>query len=49
VYAAYGGVYLAVALLWLYKVDGVSLTRWDLAGTAVVLIGVGIIISGGWR
>jgi len=30
VYAAYGGVYIAVALVWLWKVDGVALTRTDL-------------------
>ena len=29
-YAAYGGVYIAVALAWLYFVDGVALTRWDI-------------------
>jgi small multidrug resistance family-3 protein len=49
VYAAYGGVYVAVALLWLYRVDGMPLTRWDLAGAAVILIGAGIIVGGGWR
>src|ERR1700683_5607996 len=32
VYAAYGGVYVAVALLWLWKVDRVVLTPWDLVG-----------------
>jgi small multidrug resistance family-3 protein len=49
VYAAYGGVYIAVATLWLWKVDGVSLTRWDVVGAAVALVGVGIIVVGGWR
>jgi small multidrug resistance family-3 protein len=49
VYAAYGGVYVAVALLWLSKVDGVALTRWDLTGAAVILIGAGIIVGGAWR
>lgn len=49
VYAAYGGVYIAVALLWLWKVDGVRLTSWDLGGAAIVLLGVGIIVWGGWR
>ena len=42
-YAAYGGVYVAVALLWLWLVDGVSPDRWDLIGVAVTLIGMGII------
>ncbi len=49
VYAAYGGVYIAVALTWLWKVDGVRLTPWDIAGAAVSLVGVGIIVVGGWR
>ncbi len=49
VYAAYGGVYIAVALLWLWRVDGVSLSRWDLAGAAVSLIGMAIIVWGGFR
>lgn len=42
-YAAYGGMYIAVALAWLYWVDGVALTRWDLAGAAVALVGMAII------
>jgi small multidrug resistance family-3 protein len=42
-YAAYGGVYIAVALAWLRIVDGVSLTRWDIAGAVVALSGMAII------
>jgi len=49
VYAAYGGVYITVALLWLWKVDGVRLTTWDIAGASVSLVGMGIIVAGGWR
>jgi small multidrug resistance family-3 protein len=49
IYAAYGGVYIAVALVWLWKVDGVRLTAWDLTGATVALIGMGIIVWGGWR
>ncbi len=49
VYAAYGGVYVAVALLWLWRIDGVRLTGWDLAGAAVMLVGMGLIVWGGWR
>jgi len=43
-YAAYGGVYIAVALFWLYWVDGVVLTKWDIAGAAVALAGMAIIV-----
>lgn len=42
-YAAYGGMYIAVALLWLRFVDGVALTRWDVAGAVLALVGVGVI------
>ncbi len=42
-YAAYGGMYIAIALLWLKFVDGVGLTRWDLAGAGVALLGMAII------
>ena len=43
-YAAYGGVYIAVALIWLWRVDGVTPTRWDLFGGAVALTGMAIIV-----
>ncbi len=43
VYAAYGGMYIAMALAWLWAVDGVRPTPWDVAGVAVSLIGMGII------
>lgn len=42
-YAAYGGVYVVVALLWLWRVDGTSPTRWDLLGGVVGLLGMAII------
>jgi small multidrug resistance family-3 protein len=49
VYAAYGGVYVSVALLWLWKVDQVAVTAWDVVGTAVSVAGMVIIVWGGWR
>lgn len=42
-YAAYGGMYIAVALLWLRFVDHVSLTRWDIAGATIALVGMAVI------
>ena len=42
-YATYGGMYIAVALVWLRVVDGVALTRWDVAGAGVALVGMAII------
>jgi small multidrug resistance family-3 protein len=44
VYAAYGGVYIGVAILWLWAVDGVRPTGWDVIGAAVALAGMGIIM-----
>ncbi|WP_334108803.1 YnfA family protein [Methylobacillus sp.] len=44
VYAAYGGVYIAVALGWLWLVDGIRPTAWDVVGVAVALIGMSIIM-----
>ena len=43
VYAAYGGVYVAIAIGWLWLVDGVTPGRWDLTGAAVILAGTMII------
>lgn len=43
VYAAYGGVYIAVALAWLWGVDGVRPSAWDFAGVAVSLTGMALI------
>lgn len=44
VYAAYGGVYIFTAVLWLWLVDGIKPTTWDVVGTLVALLGMAIII-----
>jgi small multidrug resistance family-3 protein len=44
VYAAYGGVYVAMAVFWLWAINGVRPDRWDLVGAAVTLIGMAIIM-----
>lgn len=44
VYAAYGGVYVFVAILWLWIVDGIRPTLWDIVGVTVALIGMAIIM-----
>ena len=49
VYAAYGGVYVAVAIGWLWIIDGIAPTRWDMAGVALVLVGMAVIVWGGWQ
>ena len=43
IYAAYGGVYVSVALVWLWLIDGQKPDRWDLFGVAITLIGMSII------
>ena len=43
VYAAYGGVYIGMAIAWLWAVDGVRPTTWDIAGVLIALTGMGII------
>ena len=43
VYAAYGGVYIGVALAWLWAAEGIRPTIWDLAGVATTLAGMGLI------
>lgn len=45
-YAAYGGVYIAASLLWLWAVEGVRPDRWDALGALVSLIGASIILFG---
>lgn len=46
VYAAYGGVYIGVAIVWLWLVDGHRPTQWDLLGAAVAIGGMAIIVLG---
>ena len=46
VYAAYGGVYIGVAILWLWLVDGVRPTSRDLIGAAIAVTGMAVIILG---
>jgi small multidrug resistance family-3 protein len=43
-YAAYGGIYIAASILWLWLAEGYRPDRWDLAGAAVCLVGAAIIL-----
>ncbi|MBX3529931.1 MAG: YnfA family protein [Rhizobiaceae bacterium] len=45
-YAAYGGVYIAASLIWLWAAEGMRPDRWDITGAAVCLIGAGVILFG---
>jgi small multidrug resistance family-3 protein len=44
IYAAYGGVFVALSLVWGWWIDGVRPDRFDLLGGAIALVGVGIIM-----
>jgi small multidrug resistance family-3 protein len=44
VLAAYGGVFVVGSLAWGALVDGFRPDRWDLAGAAVCLVGVAVIM-----
>jgi small multidrug resistance family-3 protein len=45
-YAAYGGVYIAASLLWLWTVEGARPDRWDLTGAGICLMGAALILFG---
>jgi small multidrug resistance family-3 protein len=44
VYAAYGGMFIALSLLWGWGVDRIAPDRYDLLGGTICLIGVGVIM-----
>lgn len=48
IYAAYGGVYVATALVWLRVVDGVKLSVYDWTGAGIAILGMTVIVAG-WR
>lgn len=43
VYATYGGIFIVMAMLWAWKVDGFKPDRYDIIGTVVAVIGICII------
>jgi len=45
-FAAYGGVYVAASVLWLWLAEGQRPDRWDLAGSVVCLMGTALILLG---
>ena len=44
VYAAYGGIFVALSILWGWWIDGKAPDRADLVGAAICLIGVAVIM-----
>ncbi|WP_119681148.1 YnfA family protein [Indioceanicola profundi] len=45
-YAAYGGVYIAASLAWLWIAEGQRPDRWDVTGAAICLVGAALILLG---
>ena len=43
-YAAYGGIYIAASIAWLWAVEGQIPTRWDIIGAVFCLTGMAIIL-----
>ncbi|HSA97586.1 MAG TPA: YnfA family protein [Candidatus Nitrosotenuis sp.] len=43
VYAAYGGIFIVMSIFWGWSFQGIAPDMWDIIGTIVALIGVGII------
>ena len=48
VYAAYGGVYIFIALVWLRWIEGIKLSIYDWLGAGIILIGTAVIVMG-WK
>lgn len=48
-YAAYGGIYIVSALMWLWLAEGVRPDRWDLGGAGLCLLGACVILLGPHR
>jgi small multidrug resistance family-3 protein len=48
VYAAYGGVFIALALAWGVVVDGFRPDRWDLLGATICVVGVLVMVVPPW-
>jgi small multidrug resistance family-3 protein len=44
IHAAYGGVYVAASLLWLWLVEGARPDRWDVLGSALCIAGTAVIL-----
>ena len=45
-YAAYGGIYIAASLVWLWVVENARPDRWDITGASICLIGAAVILWG---
>ena len=44
VYAAYGGIFIALSIIWGWGIDGIKPDKFDLIGGFIALIGVTVIM-----
>jgi small multidrug resistance family-3 protein len=44
-YAAYGGIYIAVSLVWLWLIEGQQPTRSDVLGATIAIVGALVIVG----
>ncbi len=44
VYAAYGGIFIVLSIMWGWKIDGITPDRFDIIGGIIALIGVAVIM-----
>lgn len=45
-FAAYGGIYIAASLIWLWIVEGQRPDRWDILGAIICIAGAAVILFG---
>jgi len=45
-YAAYGGIYIAASLGWLWLAEGLRPDKWDITGALICLAGASLILLG---
>ena len=45
-FAAYGGVYIAASLLWLWVIEGQRPDKWDILGAVICITGAVVILFG---
>jgi small multidrug resistance family-3 protein len=45
-YAAYGGIYILMSLVWMWAVEGSRPDRWDVIGAAICVLGAAVILFG---
>ena len=44
VYAAYGGLFIILSILWGWKIDGIAPDKLDMIGSIICLIGIAVIL-----